>query len=78
LQEVNLWKLMGDFNLHGLTSPGKFSSSLYIMKTISISELEGMCGARLNLIPNALVLRLCRGISQVLHLTLFNTTASTV
>jgi isovaleryl-CoA dehydrogenase len=22
VQEVNLWKLMGDFNLHGLTSPG--------------------------------------------------------
>jgi isovaleryl-CoA dehydrogenase len=25
VQEVNLWKLMGDFNLHGLTSPGRIS-----------------------------------------------------
>lgn len=22
-QEVNLWKLMGDFNLHGITAPGR-------------------------------------------------------
>lgn len=22
-QDVNLWKLMGDFNLHGITAPGK-------------------------------------------------------
>lgn len=22
-QDVNLWKLMGDFNLHGITAPGR-------------------------------------------------------
>jgi len=22
-QDVNLWKLMGDFNLHGITVPGE-------------------------------------------------------
>lgn len=37
-QEVNLWKLMGDFNLHGITAPGiKFCYSSFF---ISWSEGE--------------------------------------
>ena len=27
-QDVNLWKLMGDFNLHGITAPGKFLTTI--------------------------------------------------
>lgn len=28
VQEINLWKLMGDFNLHGITAPGKINDMI--------------------------------------------------
>lgn len=40
LQDVNLWKLMGDFNLHGITAPGEpisypFFAFLFIYFSVS-------------------------------------------
>lgn len=39
-QEVNLWKLMGDFNLHGITAPGRLSSCYVraFLTTVSLNS----------------------------------------
>ncbi|PON35301.1 Cyclohexanecarboxyl-CoA dehydrogenase [Parasponia andersonii] len=40
-QDVNLWKLMGEFNLHGITAPGSVSlSSLILSVKFSTSQLN--------------------------------------
>ena len=44
LQEANLWKLMGDFNLHGITIPGKVIFGLLHSNKLFITPIFGVHG----------------------------------
>lgn len=46
-QEVNLWKLMGDFNLHGITAPEEYGGLNlgYLYHCIALEEISRASGA---------------------------------